>query len=547
MKKILALLVGLVCQFQVSVLSAQTTCLDFTNTTTQYLTDISYNNGLYPIGSILFQIGDIKIKKVDSMTFWINAHSDTACFVGKIELNVSSASFTQRVLTFSTMATQGLIVDNDTIFSMNNPPALYNGVGFTVTYAANTFTVTGVFDWVQIFGSTNCIGNICLSPQNTSTQTCADFTGTTPQYLQDITVNNSLYPIGTVVFQTGDIKFRKAGVPCQFISASGDTLCYIGKIEMDISSAPYPQRQLTFYSIITQGMIVDGDTIFQNSNPPSQYNGIGFSLAYLNNTYTITGAFDTVHIFGSTNCLSAVCLTPDTVSTQSCADFTGTTPQYLQDISINNTLYPIGTVVFQTGDIKFRKAGVPCQFISASGDTLCYIGKIEMDITSAPYPQRQLTFYSIITQGMIVDGDTIFQNSNPVPQYNGVGFTVNYLNNIFTITGAFDTVHIFGSTNCLSAVCLSSIPTQQESELLNVQDIFELYPNPAENEFVVTNDSEQSADLRVFSIQGELIYSTTIPSGKTPITINQFQSGIYFVQLATQNGLLYSKRLVVRK
>ena len=376
---------------------------------------------------------------------------------------------------------------------------------------------------------------------------CADFTGTTPQYLQDITVNNTLYPVGTVVFQTGDIKFRKAGMPCQFISASGDTLCYIGKIEIDVTSAPYPQRQLTFYSIITQGMIVDGDTIFQNSNPVPQYNGVGFTVNYLNNIFTITGAFDTVHIFGSTNCLSAVCLSPDSVSTQSCADFTGTNPQYLQDISMNNTLYPIGTVVFQTGDIKFRKAGVPCQFISASGDTLCYIGKIEIDITSAPYPQRQLTFYSIITQGMIVDGDTIFQNSNPVPQYNGVGFTVNYLNNIFTITGAFDTVHIFGSTNCLSAVCLSSIPTHQESELLDVQDVFELYPNPAENEFVVDNDSEQSADLRIFSIQGELIYSEAISSGKTQVNIEQFQSGIYFVQLATENGLLYSKRLVVRK
>ena len=203
--------------------------------------------------------------------------------------------------------------------------------------------------------------------------------------------------------------------------------------------------------------------------------------------------------------------------------------------------------MFQTGDIKFRKAGIPCQFISASGDTLCYIGKIEIDITSAPYPQRQLTYYSIITQGMIVDGDTIFQNSNPVPQYNGVGFTVNYLNNIFTITGAFDTVHIFGSTNCLSAVCLSSISTQHESEVMATTDVLEIYPNPAENEFTLFNGSEQSGYLRIFSIQGELIYSDSISSGKTQVNIEQFQSGIYFIQFATENRLLYSKRLVVRK
>lgn len=546
MKKLKLVLVALICLFHVAFISAQSVCADFTGTTPQYLQDITVNNTLYPVGTVVFQTGDIKFRKAGMPCQFISASGDTLCYIGKIEIDVTSAPYPQRQLTFYSIITQGMIVDGDTIFQNSNPVPQYNGVGFTVNYLNNIFTITGAFDTVHIFGSTNCLSAVCLSPDSVSTQSCADFTGTTPQYLQDISMNNTLYPIGTVVFQTGDIKFRKAGVPCQFISASGDTLCYIGKIEIDITSAPYPQRQLTFYSIITQGMIVDGDTIFKNSNPVPQYNGVGFTVNYLNNIFTITGAFDTVHIFGSTNCLSAVCLAPDTVSTQSCADFTGTTPQYLQDISINNTLYPIGTVVFQTGDIKFRKAGVPCQFISASGDTLCYIGKIEMDISSAPYPQRQLTFYSIITQGMIVDGDTIFQNSNPAPQYNGVGFTVNYLNNIFTITGAFDTVHIFGSTNCLSAVCLSSIPTQINQEIVDVAG-FTIFPNPAGKEFTFLNHSSESGQLKIYSLQGELVYTTTIQTAKINVSVENLNAGVYFIRYTSASGTFLTKRLIVRK
>ena len=78
-------------------------------------------------------------------------------------------------------------------------------------------------------------------------------------------------------------------------------------------------------------------------------------------------------------------------------------------------------------------------------------------------------------------------------------------------------------------------------------DVLEIYPNPAENEFTLFNGSEQSGYLRIFSIQGELIYSDSISSGKTQVNIEQFQSGIYFIQFATENRLLYSKRLVVRK
>lgn len=544
MKNTLFAIACLIISLAYSGLNAQTTCMDFTGTTPQYLQDISVNNTLYPIGSVVFQNSPIRIRKAGTPAQFLSASGDTLCYIGLIDIDVALASFAQRQLSFVSIALGGMVVDGDTIFQNNNAPALYNGNGFSVAYLNNVFTISGAFDTVHLFGSTNCISAVCLSPGTQPSQSCLWVGSVTQQYISDINYNHTLYPVGTLLFQTGDIKIRKVDTTTIFLSASSDTICYIGRLEIDIAAATYTNRRLTFVSIAAQGIIVDGDTAFQNYTPPAIYNGPNYNLTYSNNVFVIRGTFNTVRMFGSTNCISNVCLTSDTISTQTCADFTGTTPQYIQDISVNNTLYPVGSIIFQTGDIRFRKVAVPTQFISASGDTLCYIGKIEIDISTASYPQRQLSFYSIITQGMIVDGDTIFQNSNPPALYNGTGFTVAYANNIFTITGAFDTVHIFGSTNCLSTVCLSSIPTEINQEIEGMPD-FSIFPNPANKEFAFLNHSSESGQLTIYSLQGDLVYSVNVQSPKTNISVENLNAGVYFIRYNSLSGTVQTKRLII--
>src|SRR5690606_13173375 len=141
-----------------------------------------------------------------------------------------------------------------------------------------------------------------------------------------------------------------------------------------------------------------------------------------------------------------------------------------------------------------------------NGDTLCYIGEIEMNVATAPYAQRRLKFSSYFTYGLVIDGDTIFNNSNPPALYNGAGFTLNYANNDFIITGAFDTVHIFGSTNCIFAICLEEISTQLQHIFENNFEIFRIYPNPSEGLFILKHTFPEDVSLQVYSIQGNLLY-----------------------------------------
>lgn len=546
--KSIAFLLGLILYFGIAPLQAQT-CMDFTGTTNQYLQDISMNNTLYPIGSVVFQTGDIKIRKAGTPAQFINAHGDTMCYVGKIDLDVTSAPYAQRMLTFTSISLQGIIVDGDTVFQNFVPIGLYNGNGFTVTYLNNVFTITGAFNVVHLFGSTNCLNTICLNQGPAINQTCLNFgTSVTAQYCNDISQNHTLYPVGSVLFQSPPIRIIKADTTTTFLNARNDTIWYIGRLLIDVSTASYSSRRLVFNSVIVSGSIVDGDTAFQTMPPPPAASGPNYQFSFSNPVFEYTGTFDSVLLYGSTNIVSGICLEPDTPSTQSCMDFSGTTQQYIQDVSTNNTLYPVGSVVFQTGDIRIRKAGIPFQVISASSDTLCYIGKVEIDVAQAPYPGRLLTFYSIITQGMVVDGDTIFQASNPAPFYAGNGFTVAYANNIFTITGTFDTVHIFGSTNCLNSICLQSVPTAIDLDAGNGFAGWSAFPNPTTGQITLKHETHSGpADVRVYSLQGALLLHQVLEAGMRTLSLQGLPAGLYLLSIQTQDNPVSVIRVVVQE
>jgi hypothetical protein len=222
--------------------------------------------------------------------------------------------------------------------------------------------------------------------------TCLNITTGTQTYINDINMNHTLYPVGSVLFQTGDIRIIKADTLTMFMNASNDSICYIGRLEFNVSTAPYAQRRFTFYSLFTQGLVIDGDTLFSNSTPAPVYNGNGFTCTYANNVFTITGAFDVVHIFGSTNCVYGMCLSPDSVSTTNCINITTGTQTYLNDIRFNHIQYPVGSVLFQTGDVRIIKADTLTTFMSASNDSICYIGRLEFNVSQRPMPSGGLRF-----------------------------------------------------------------------------------------------------------------------------------------------------------
>lgn len=73
---------------------------------------------------------------------------------------------------------------------------------------------------------------------------------------------------------------------------------------------------------------------------------------------------------------------------------------------------------------------------------------------------------------------------------------------------------------------------------------FKLYPNPATADVVyVTTDKNDSKEIRVYDVFGELVLSDRISTKR--LNISRLSPGVYVVQV-TENGKSINRKLVVK-
>lgn len=142
--------------------------------------------------------------------------------------------------------------------------------------------------------------------------------------------------------------------------------------------------------------------------------------------------------------------------------------------------------------------------------------KVRVDITSSNYPR----FDANLNNGMAmyVAGDTLVAT-------NTVHFSPQYPSHIELPLENFTTV----------------------SEV-SKNDLFTLYPNPANNEVSIKLNIAEKAEIEVLDITGRTVYTETIPANAKQVVFNTsaFQAGTYFVRLKT-NGTETSQKLVIMK
>lgn len=71
-----------------------------------------------------------------------------------------------------------------------------------------------------------------------------------------------------------------------------------------------------------------------------------------------------------------------------------------------------------------------------------------------------------------------------------------------------------------------------------------VYPNPTSGKFSIQASSEFS--IEIYNVFGEKIFSAQINSGKTEIDISEQPSGIYFLQIKSENGTVI-KKIIIHK
>lgn len=91
--------------------------------------------------------------------------------------------------------------------------------------------------------------------------------------------------------------------------------------------------------------------------------------------------------------------------------------------------------------------------------------------------------------------------------------------------------------------------TCNDCDMLSVKDIekknITVRPNPATNQFTVDLDGEGTAQLQLFNLVGQLVYSDVTGNASATVNVSNLNSGVYVLKI-TQNGKVYTSKVVVR-
>ena len=185
---------------------------------------------------------------------------------------------------------------------------------------------------------------------------------------------------------------------------------------------------------------------------------------------------------------------------------------------------------------------------TSAGFAVAVTEDFDNDVRNDSFPDMgadEFTGISLQPPTLTLSDDTIYSTSASFYQW--------YLNGMI-ITGATDSFYVIagdGTYNVLisdSNGC-SSFGNEMLITFSNdlMKDVVKVYPNPAKDQFTVYCLQFTVGDsLDIYNTLGEKIYSSVFNGKQKTVNSKQFTSGIYFLSVHTDKGIL-SKKIIIEK
>lgn len=76
------------------------------------------------------------------------------------------------------------------------------------------------------------------------------------------------------------------------------------------------------------------------------------------------------------------------------------------------------------------------------------------------------------------------------------------------------------------------------------EEVFMIYPNPADNILIVSQSYNELGQLSIFSLSGKRLLNQQIEDNETHLDVSQFASGVYLIYLENSKGTHFKKLIV---
>lgn len=122
------------------------------------------------------------------------------------------------------------------------------------------------------------------------------------------------------------------------------------------------------------------------------------------------------------------------------------------------------------------------------------------------------------------------------------GMSISNFNTVYFYCQAFDQFWDFGSFTSFTSNNCATLGTDNFEN-----NSFKIHPNPVSNELnIITNTSTGKYDIAVYNTLGSLVLErkNQLSGINNQITINELNSGVYFIQITDDENKVYQKRFI---
>lgn len=193
--------------------------------------------------------------------------------------------------------------------------------------------------------------------------------------------------------------------------------------------------------------------------------------------------------------------------------------------------------------------GVPVSSLAPTGIGYSYgtnSGNLKGDISDLVISNTAITGRQIAELSENLLAHRSIQNANVIAQYkfnqgiangNNAGLTTLYNEVVGGPVGTLENFALNGTTSnwTYDNNALETLNTNS----FYIADDLKIYPNPSTGIFTIAIEKE--ATVKVYDMLGKEIYINTVKTGTTSIDISNYQSGIYLLNVITENGSVTKK------
>jgi hypothetical protein len=143
---------------------------------------------------------------------------------------------------------------------------------------------------------------------------------------------------------------------------------------------------------------------------------------------------------------------------------------------------------------------------------------------------RMVYYLDVDSVALIMQGDTLFKKQWSLNNADGTPGLNQIAGVDFFGTDA-------GSTNgwyYIDDVMLTDVSNVSVKE--NVANMISIFPNPSNNQMMITNLSNLGSQVMIYNAQGQLVLSTKMVSATEVISVEDWSNGLYQVVVSSGNA-----------